>query len=185
MVVPRHPQRFDAVAALLQAAGFAVQRRSQTDAAAPHSQAPHATPQPETLLAATTPPPAHVPQAATAAAKTETEAKADVFWLGDSMGEMPMYYAMADVALMGGSFEPLGGQNLIEACACACPVLLGPHTFNFAQASEQAIAAGAALRCADMAHALQLALALLQADFAPSAPPAVPATPAMSADTPA
>ena len=187
MVVPRHPQRFDAVAALLQAAGFAVQRRSQTDAAAPHSPAPHATPQPETLLAATTPPPAHVPQATAAAASAETEAAAEasIIWLGDSMGEMPMYYAMADVALMGDSFEPLGGQNLIEACACACPVLLGPHTFNFAQASEQAIAAGAALRCADMAHALQLALALLQADFAPSALPAVPATSAMSADTPA
>ena len=77
------------------------------------------------------------------------------------MGEMPLYYATADLALMGGSFAPLGGQNLIEACACACPVLLGPHTFNFAQASEQAIAAGAALRCNSMEQAVQQALALL------------------------
>ena len=74
---------------------------------------------------------------------------------------MPLYYAMADVVLMGGSFAPLGGQNLIEACACGCPVLLGPHTFNFAQASTQAIAAGAALRCADMADAVAQAAHLL------------------------
>ena len=57
---------------------------------------------------------------------------ADV-WLGDSMGEMPLYYAAADVALLGGSFAPLGGQNLIEAAACGCPLVMGPHTFNFAR----------------------------------------------------
>ena len=134
LVVPRHPQRFDAVAALLQAASLAVHRRSQ----------PHA----------------HTLPANTAS-----------IWLGDSMGEMPLYYGMADVVLMGGSFEKLGGQNLIEACACACPVLLGPHTFNFAEASEQAIAAGAALRCTDMAHAVQQALALVAADTGAHAAP--------------
>ena len=48
-------------------------------------------------------------------------AQTDV-WLGDSLGEMPAYYAAARVALLGGSFEPLGGQNLIEAAACGCPV---------------------------------------------------------------
>ena len=47
---------------------------------------------------------------------------------------MPAYYALADVALLGGSFAPLGGQNLIEAAACGCPVVMGPHTFNFADA---------------------------------------------------
>ena len=57
---------------------------------------------------------------------------ADV-WLGDSMGEMPLYYAAADVALLGGSFARLGGQNLIEAAACGCPLVMGPHTFNFAR----------------------------------------------------
>jgi 3-deoxy-D-manno-octulosonic-acid transferase len=70
-------------------------------------------------------------------------------WLGDSMGEMPAYYAMADLAFIGGSLLPLGGQNLIEAAACGCPVLIGPHTFNFAQATEDAIAAGAAKRIAN------------------------------------
>ena len=84
--------------------------------------------------------------------------QADV-WLGDSLGEMPLYYALADVALLGGSFAPLGGQNLIEAAACACPVVLGPHTFNFAQAAEDACASGAAQRVADMAQAVRAALA--------------------------
>ncbi len=93
--------------------------------------------------------------------QTDPDDGRQAVWLGDSMGEMPLYYAMADLALMGGSFAPLGGQNLIEACACACPVLLGPHTFNFSQASEQAIAAGAALRCNSMEQAVQQALALL------------------------
>jgi len=79
-------------------------------------------------------------------------------WLGDTLGEMALYYAMADVALLGGSFEPLGGQNLIEAAACGCPLVLGPHTHNFADAAEQALAAGAAVRVADMASGLQAAL---------------------------
>ena len=62
------------------------------------------------------------------------------------MGEMAAYFALADLAFIGGSLLPLGGQNLIEAAACDCPVLVGPHTFNFKQATEDAIAAGAALR---------------------------------------
>ncbi|MEP6607064.1 MAG: lipid IV(A) 3-deoxy-D-manno-octulosonic acid transferase [Burkholderiaceae bacterium] len=70
---------------------------------------------------------------------------ANIF-LGDSMGEMAMYYAAADVAFVGGSLVSLGGQNLIEACAVGTPVVVGAHTFNFAQATEDAIAAGAAVR---------------------------------------
>src|SRR5450830_727157 len=78
--------------------------------------------------------------------------------LGDSMGEMFTYYAACDVAFIGGSLLPLGGQNLIEACAMSKPVLVGPHTFNFALASEQAIAAKAAWRVKntdDLVMALQ------------------------------
>lgn len=78
--------------------------------------------------------------------------------LGDSMGEMFTYYAACDIAFIGGSLLPLGGQNLIEACAVGKPVLIGPHTFNFAEATEQAIAANAALRVEDvdvLASALQ------------------------------
>jgi 3-deoxy-D-manno-octulosonic-acid transferase len=71
------------------------------------------------------------------------------FVLGDSMGEMFTYYACCDVAFIGGSLLPLGGQNLIEACSMGKPVLIGPHTFNFEQVTEMAIAAGAALRVQD------------------------------------
>ncbi|WCM91170.1 3-deoxy-D-manno-octulosonic acid transferase [Acidovorax sp. NCPPB 2350] len=86
-------------------------------------------------------------------------APADV-WLGDSMGEMPLYYGLAHVALLGGSFEPLGGQNLIEAAACGCPVVMGPHTFNFAEAADNAAAAGAALRVDGMPQGIATAEAL-------------------------
>ena len=85
---------------------------------------------------------------------------ADVL-LGDSLGEMALYYAMSDAALLGGSFAPLGGQNLIEAAACACPVVMGPHTFNFLEAAEQAQASGAALRVPDLQRGVQAALALV------------------------
>ena len=128
LVVPRHPQRFDEVAALITRNAFTLARRSGWGDA----------------------PPAEA-------------AEADV-WLGDSLGEMALYYAAADVALLGGSFAPLGGQNLIEAAACGCPLLMGPHTFNFAQAAEGALATGAALRVADMAAAVLRALVLSGSD---------------------
>jgi 3-deoxy-D-manno-octulosonic-acid transferase len=121
LIVPRHPQRFDAVAALFEAAGFSVSRRSTW---------------------------------------VDAPEKADI-WLGDSLGEMALYYGLADMALLGGSFAPLGGQNLIEAAACGCPVLMGPHTFNFAQAAEMAQAEGAALRCMDLSDALRQSAALV------------------------
>jgi 3-deoxy-D-manno-octulosonic-acid transferase len=128
VVVPRHPQRFEAVAELIASAGFALSRRS----AWPGDERP-----------------------ASAAA-------ADV-WLGDSMLEMPAWYALADVALLGGSFAPLGGQNLIEAAACGCPVVMGPHTFNFSDAAELALGAGAATRVADMSAGVAEAVALASA----------------------
>ena len=74
--------------------------------------------------------------------------------LGDSLGEMPLYFQAADMALLGGSFKPLGGQNLIEAAAFGCPVIMGPHTFNFAQAAQWAEDSGAARRVAGMDAAL-------------------------------
>lgn len=85
---------------------------------------------------------------------------ADV-WLGDSLGEMAMYFGLSDAALLGGSFAPLGGQNLIEAAACACPLLMGPHTFNFEEAARLAQAAGAAVRLADLRQAVKTAQALV------------------------
>jgi 3-deoxy-D-manno-octulosonic-acid transferase len=124
LLVPRHPQRFDAVAEMVTAAGLTLARRTNW---------------------AATPPP---------------EAAAADVWLGDSLGEMPLYYAAADVALLGGSYAPLGGQNLIEAAACGCPLLMGPHTFNFAQAAELALAAGAAERLPGIEAAVDRAVVL-------------------------
>ena len=80
--------------------------------------------------------------------------------LGDTMGELASYYVSCDIAFIGGSLLPLGGQNLIEACAVEKPVLIGPHTFNFDAISRDAIAAKAALRVAD-AHAIFLETATL------------------------
>ena len=131
MIVPRHPQRFDAVADLCAAQGFAVSRRSQWGSAGPAGQDGG-------LPAATS------------------------IWLGDSLGEMALYYGLSDVALLGGSFAPLGGQNLIEAAACRCPLVMGPYTFNFAQAAELAVEAGAAWQMVDMQAAVDRALQLVQ-----------------------
>jgi len=123
ILVPRHPQRFNEVAAQLDAAGLRYVRRSQWDG---------------------TPLPVEV----------------DVL-LGDSMGELSAYYSASDLAFVGGSLVPLGGHNLIEACAVDVPVLIGPHTFNFTQATDDAIATGAAQRVADAAALAQAVAALL------------------------
>ena len=109
VIVPRHPQRFAEVAALLEQRGIAFRRRSD---------------------------------AGSVPAETRVV-------LGDSMGEMFAYYAAADLAFVGGSLLPYGGQNLIEACAAGTPVLVGPHTRNFADATRLAIAAGAAMQVQD------------------------------------
>ena len=89
------------------------------------------------------------------------DASCEVF-LGDSLGEMALYYALADVALIGGGFRALGGQNLIEACAAGVPVVLGPHMYNFAEATRLALEVGAAVQCADAKAALREASLLLQ-----------------------
>ncbi|MEK9720394.1 MAG: lipid IV(A) 3-deoxy-D-manno-octulosonic acid transferase, partial [Quisquiliibacterium sp.] len=125
LIVPRHPQRFDAVANQIERRGLRFARRAALD----DEQA-------------------------------ESVAQADVL-LGDSMGEMFAYYAMADVAIIGGSLLPFGGQNLIEACAAGVPVIIGPHTYNFADAAVQAIEAEAAVRVADAPQAIEASLALL------------------------
>jgi 3-deoxy-D-manno-octulosonic-acid transferase len=118
--VPRHPQRFDEVQALIDKAGLRCLRRSSWGNEVP-----------DALQVSDT----------------------DVI-LGDSLGEMYAYYLISCMALLGGSFEPLGGQNLIEAAACACPVVMGPHTFNFSEAAVSAVRGGAALQVQDMSAAL-------------------------------
>jgi 3-deoxy-D-manno-octulosonic-acid transferase len=82
--------------------------------------------------------------------------------LGDSMGELFAYYAACDVAFIGGSLLPLGGQNLIEACAAGKPVLIGPSTYNFAETTELAMGAGAAIQVPDAKALAQEAGRLLR-----------------------
>ncbi|HEX7455712.1 MAG TPA: lipid IV(A) 3-deoxy-D-manno-octulosonic acid transferase [Gallionella sp.] len=81
--------------------------------------------------------------------------------LGDSMGEMFAYYAAADLAFIGGSLLPFGGQNLIEACSVGTPVLIGPHTYNFADATRLAVEASAAVQVGDAAELILVAQRLL------------------------
>ena len=132
LVVPRHPQRFDEVHALVEQAAWRCERRSTWGD--------------------------HPPEAA-------RMARADVV-LGDSLGEMQSYYLVSRMALLGGSFAPLGGQNLIEAAACACPIVMGPHTFNFSEAAVLAVEQGAAMQVKDMQAALdQLAFALAHPEW--------------------
>ena len=81
--------------------------------------------------------------------------------LGDTMGEMDFYYAAADLAVIGGSLAPRGGQNLIEACAAGVPVVFGPSMFNFSEAARLALEAGAAIQASDAAGAIHAAVRLL------------------------
>ncbi len=83
--------------------------------------------------------------------------------LGNSMGEMYTYYAASDFAVIGGSLQPLGGQNLIEAAAMGVPTILGPHMFNFAQVTQAAVIADAAVQLGDVAE-LHNMIATLAAD---------------------
>ncbi|MGD8207865.1 MAG: glycosyltransferase, partial [Thiohalocapsa sp.] len=109
VLVPRHPERFERVATLVQRSGATLVRRS---------------------------------------ANRPCTAETAVY-LGDSMGELPVFLAAADVAFIGGSLVPMGGHNPLEAAAVGVPVLIGPHTFNFAEISRLLVARQAAVRVAD------------------------------------
>ena len=122
VIVPRHPQRFNDVAALLERSGLAYQRRSANEPVAPQTRV----------------------------------------LLGDSMGEMFAYLAACDVVLIGGSLLPFGAQNPIEACAVGRPFVIGPSIYNFTEATQLALAAGAAIQVRDAAEMLAKAAELLQ-----------------------
>ncbi len=82
-------------------------------------------------------------------------------YLADTLGELGLFYRLAWIALVGGSLVPHGGQNPLEAARLGCPTLLGPHTHNFAEASQRLVEAGAARRVADGAYLLAELSALL------------------------
>lgn len=75
----------------------------------------------------------------------ELKSSTDVY-LGDTMGELSLMYACSDVAFVGGSLEPLGGQNILEPCALGVPVVFGPHMFNFPDISRWTLKEGAGLQ---------------------------------------
>lgn len=109
VLVPRHPERFERVAALLQRRGLLFARRSLGD----------------------------------------TCTSSTAVFLGDTMGELPVFLAAADVAFVGGSLVPNGGHNLLEPAALGVPVLTGPHSFNFAEITRLLIDRDAAVQIAD------------------------------------
>lgn len=108
VLVPRHPQRFAAVADKLKAKGLTVARHSQAER-----------PSPETAV-----------------------------WLGDTMGHLPHWYRLADLCFIGGSLQPVGGHNPLEAMTHGKPVFYGPYTYNFEQLYLEMDAAGAGQRVA-------------------------------------
>ncbi|HHC72300.1 MAG TPA: 3-deoxy-D-manno-octulosonic acid transferase [Thiotrichales bacterium] len=112
ILVPRHPDRFDRVAALCQRRGLPVARRSRDG---------------------------------------EVTAETRVY-LGDTLGELPLLYAAADVAFVGGSLVPVGGHNVLEPAALGVPVLFGPYHFNFPEIAPMLIEAGGAVEVADARH---------------------------------
>ena len=97
---------------------------------------------------------------------TRSENRADcrdiAIFLGDSMGELALFYAASDIAFVGGSLVAKGGHNMLEPAALGLPVLVGPHVFNFADISEQLIGAGAARQVSDRASLVKAALELLR-----------------------
>ncbi len=111
VLVPRHPERFDAVVELCQRQGCEVIRRSEG----------------RPCLDST------------------------AVFVGDSMGELLLFLAAADLCFMGGSLVPTGGHNLLEPAAVGVPVVFGPHMFNFAVISQMFLERGAARQVDDSA----------------------------------
>ncbi|HZF27612.1 MAG TPA: lipid IV(A) 3-deoxy-D-manno-octulosonic acid transferase [Gammaproteobacteria bacterium] len=111
VLVPRHPERFTAVARAVRRRGLCVALRGRTPGSLPDGTA---------------------------------------VLVGDTMGELQRLYAAADVAFVGGSLVPKGGQNVLEPCAVAVPVIFGPHMFHFEEVAAMAIERGAARQVHDV-----------------------------------
>jgi 3-deoxy-D-manno-octulosonic-acid transferase len=111
MLVPRHPERFDAVAELCRGYSERLVRRSCGDRPGEHTD----------------------------------------LYLGDSMGELMLFYAAADIAFVGGSFSGTGGHNPLEPAALGLPVVMGPDCFNFQSITDALTEAGGLVRVGDTA----------------------------------
>ena len=126
VIVPRHPQRFNVVAEMLKQRSVPFVLRSKLNLA-------------------------ESPKTSSSTGSQHGVGPDIKVVVGDSMGEMFAYYTAADLAFIGGSLLPFGGQNLIESCAVGTPVLLGPHMYNFEEATRLAISAGAAIQVSGVA----------------------------------
>lgn len=126
VLVPRHPERFAAVSRLCRKQGFNTAQRSDVQEA----QVPRARRDAP-------------PRAAVASGVLDPSVEVLV---GDTMGELQLFYAAADVAFIGGSLVATGGHNLLEAAAVGKPVVFGPHMFNFAEIAAMALERGAGVQ---------------------------------------
>jgi 3-deoxy-D-manno-octulosonic-acid transferase len=125
ILVPRHPERFDAVAELCHGHSDRLVRRSRGEQPDEHTD----------------------------------------LYLGDSMGELMLFYAAADIAFVGGSFSGTGGHNPLEPAALGLPVVMGPDCFNFQSITDALIEAGGLVRVANVADLqAQLSVWLEDAD---------------------
>lgn len=121
LLVPRHPERFNAVAEICKRKGYDIIRRSENKSC---------------------------------------DKNTSVF-IGDSMGELLLFYAVSHLAFIGGSLVEKGGQNPLEAAALAVPLLTGPHTFNFALISEELQKRGAEIQIVNSAELADKVIELL------------------------
>ena len=100
-----------------------------------------------------------VQKIADAYADAETAAQEIVTKFGNTKDA---WETLRDNAVIGGAFVPVGGQNLIEACAAGTPAVLGPSMFNFAEATRLALEAGAAIQADEARQGIAIAFSLLE-----------------------
>ncbi|EAR20426.1 lipid IV(A) 3-deoxy-D-manno-octulosonic acid transferase [Nitrococcus mobilis] len=121
ILVPRHPERFEAIATLCRRSGLETARRSTRERVRSTTQV----------------------------------------YLADTMGELPLLYAAADVAFVGGSLVAAGGHNVLEPAALGIPVLVGPHVSNCAELVAGLEAVEGLVRVTDTAFLAQAVADLL------------------------
>jgi 3-deoxy-D-manno-octulosonic-acid transferase len=142
VLAPRHPERFESVAALIRARGLRFERRS-LGAPEPPIAAPGGAGGPR-------------------ASRMEARAQPAPVFLLDTVGELTAFYAASDVVFVGGSLVPIGGHNLLEPAALGLPVLTGPSHANARDVARLLIDEGAAAEVRDGAELARTLTGLLE-----------------------
>ena len=78
--------------------------------------------------------------------QSKTVARTISVYFGDTMGELNLFYAAADIAFVGGSLVATGGHNVLEPCALGVPVVFGPHMFHFSEIGKMVLAANGGIQ---------------------------------------